>query len=215
MIGKVLVMSTQQPYINCMECGLKVIELRTQPPKLEENKGKRLYFYSGKSSGGSGMVVGYIIFNDMKEICISDKDVMAKATERACVSSDYILKYTNNGEKKIYAIYISNYVKLDKPLPLSYFGIERAPQNWCYGNIVEEKTIKTLINEILTKYPECEIETFYADNKPALLNVFTHGTLPFDVFFIDITNGKINKISEMDYSLKWLYEYWLHEDIFK
>ena len=72
--------------------------------------------------------------------------IPAHLSKSACVSDDYIWKYSNNGYKDITEMKISDLVIYDKPKELSEFHkptlptflkyeddvIKRPPQSWCY-----------------------------------------------------------------------------------
>lgn len=50
-----------------------------------------------------------------------------------CLSWSEIEKYSNYGEKAIYAWHIKNLEIFDTPKKLEDFGLKRAPQSWCYA----------------------------------------------------------------------------------
>lgn len=134
-----------------IESGLKGSELRTRPPKLDPPF--KVYTYE---SGvlGRHKVVNEWICSDMAtwRMCMG---IPAHLSKSACVSDDYIWKYSNNGYKDITEMKISDLVIYDKPKELSEFHkvgytetkesvtwltrdeekswqISRPPQSWCY-----------------------------------------------------------------------------------
>ena len=140
-----------------IESGLKTSELRTRPPKLKPPF--KVYTYE---SGGLGRhkVVNEWICPDMQtwRMCMG---IPAHLSKNACVSNEYIWKYSNNGYKDITEMKISELVIYDKPKELSEFcrngecarcgwfengkcyksdaqnninnhRVKRPPQSWCY-----------------------------------------------------------------------------------
>lgn len=102
----------------------KPIELRKSHPNTEEPF--RVYLYETKV--GRGMVVGECICWFMEKAY--QRSYSATMVEGSCLSVDQINAYAKN--KPVYGWYLAKVTEYKKPRPLSDFGIERAPQSWCY-----------------------------------------------------------------------------------
>ena len=159
---KSVLMSINSVHNANIESGLKLSELRTRPPKL--NPPFKVYTYESGALGRHKVVNGWIC-NDMEtwRICMG---MPAHLSKNACVSDEFIWKYTNFGYKDITEMKISNLVIYDKPKELSEFysicekrnchlcdwereydscgcnrkkPITRPPQSWCYVDHPTEK----------------------------------------------------------------------------
>lgn len=141
-----------------IESGLKGSELRTRPPKLEPPF--KVYTYESGALGRHRVVNEWIC-----KSMITWKMYMgipAHLSKVACVSNDYIRKYSGEDYKDITEMKISDLVIYDKPKKLSEFkkagflteeewlaylypnthchyeawakkfDITRPPQSWCY-----------------------------------------------------------------------------------
>ena len=140
-----------KPHTDNIKLGIKISELRTRPPKI--NEPYRAYIYETLKNGGCGKVIGeFIAFNENTyRICTG---VPKHLTITACVTAEEILRYTKNGKKDLTEISISDLKIYDKPKELSEFSlfnprtyflesgyqmlthkIERPPQSWCYVEV--------------------------------------------------------------------------------
>lgn len=147
MIG--VLFSINKPHTDNIMSEIKKIELRTAPPKID---GAYIGFiYETKKNGGSGKVIGeFMAYNESSyRVCMG---VPKHLVIEGCVSEKDILKYTNNGEKDITAISITDLVRYEKPKDLSEFKgrklvwrgnnhiheyekLTRAPQSWQYVEV--------------------------------------------------------------------------------
>lgn len=101
-----------------IESGRKRAELRTRPPKCELPI--RVFTYeSGKN--GRHKVTNEWICRDMREY--KDGDYPSSLSPVSCVPMSYINEYTDNGRKKLTAMYISDLKVYDKPRELSEFYV--------------------------------------------------------------------------------------------
>ena len=100
-----------------IESGSKSSELRTRPPKLEPPF--KVYTYESGALGRH-KVVNEWICRDMEtwRMCMG---IPAHLSKNACVSNEYIWKYSNNGYKDITEMKISDLVIYDKPKELNEF----------------------------------------------------------------------------------------------
>lgn len=98
--------------------GTKKNELRTKPPKIECPF--KVYNFDTVSSGGCGKVVSEWICDSMEtyRICMG---IPKHLLDTGCVTSNEIMKYTENGNKDLTAMHISNLVVYDEPKGLSEF----------------------------------------------------------------------------------------------
>lgn len=152
---KAILMSIKHRHNENIHSGAKTNELRTKPPKIECPF--KVYSFDTVSSGGCGKVISEWICDSMEtyRICMG---IPKQLIDTGCVTSKEILKYTDNGNKDLTAMHISNLVIYDKPKALSEFQkcytskninnpdfhykkqmlkpLTRPPQSWCY---VEEK----------------------------------------------------------------------------
>lgn len=145
---KAILMSIKNKHICNIHSGLKTNELRTLPPKIDCPF--KVYNYDTETSGGSGKVVSEWICDSMTTYLIYI-GIPIHLINTGCVTASEIMKYTNNGDKNLTAMHISNLVIYDTPKELSEFekpheyiyqsyrrknsffkGITRPPQNWCY-----------------------------------------------------------------------------------
>ena len=156
---KSIILSIKHRHNENIHSGAKTNELRTKPPKIECPF--KVYNFDTVSSGGCGKVVSEWICDSMEtyRICMG---IPKHLLDTGCVTSNEIMEYTDNGNKDLTAMHISNLVIYDKPKELSEFRkpcvvnpcinrsfcdktsnyccpqcmLTRPPQSWCY---VEEK----------------------------------------------------------------------------
>lgn len=153
---KAILMSIKHRHNENIHSGAKTNELRTKPPKIECPF--KVYNFDTVSSGGCGKVVSEWICDSMEtyRICIG---IPKHLLDTGCVTSNEIMKYTDNGNKDLTAMHISDLVIYDKPKDLNEFKkinrdcfysdlglaipncdkckeptcfIQRPPQSWCY-----------------------------------------------------------------------------------
>lgn len=153
---KAILMSIKHRHIENIHSGAKTNELRTKPPKIECPF--KVYNFDTTSSGGCGKVVSEWICDSMEtyRICMG---IPKHLLDTGCVTSNEIMKYTDNGNEDLTAMHISNLKIYDKPKELSEFKkinhgcfysdlglaipncdkckeptcfIQRPPQSWCY-----------------------------------------------------------------------------------
>ena len=123
-ISEDIVISIQPKWVSKFDDGSKTDELRkTSPAHIKEFPFK-VFIYETKP--GAGSVVAEA---DCIDITITaDTEKAAKAT---AVPIDIAQKYLNGGDARIW--HFENYKRYDKPLPITDFGMEKAPQSWCYA----------------------------------------------------------------------------------
>ena len=129
---KTVMFAINKPHTDNIKLGIKISELRTRPPKI--NEPYRAYIYETLKNGGCGKVIGeFIAFNENTyRICTG---VPKHLTITACVTTEEILRYTKNGKKDLTEISISDLKIYDKPKELSEFykdGILNY-DDWLYG----------------------------------------------------------------------------------
>lgn len=153
---KAVMFSINKPHTDNIVTGIKTIELRTKPPKIEDTY--KAYIYETSKSGGCGKVIGeFTAYNEETyRICMG---VPKHLIIEGCLSEYEICKYSDNGKKDITAISITDLIRYDKPKELSEFKkinrdcwyadlglakrdcpkcrnvecfLTRPPQSWCY-----------------------------------------------------------------------------------
>lgn len=153
---KSIMLSIKHRHNENIHSGAKTNELRTKPPKIECPF--KVYNFDTTSSGGCGKVVSEWICDSMEtyRICMG---IPKHLLDTGCVTSNEIMKYTDNGNKDLTAMHISNLKIYDEPKELSEFKktnrdcvysdlglaipncdkckeptcfIQRPPQSWCY-----------------------------------------------------------------------------------
>lgn len=105
--------------------GKKTKELRKSKPANIQYPFK-VYIYETKA--GAGAVVGEYICKD-----ITTTDIAIIAEKGSCMPLENVQEYM--GDSKICAWDISEVKKYENSLPLTYYGLLKAPQSWCYINI--------------------------------------------------------------------------------
>lgn len=85
----------------------------------------RVFLYETKAQKGAGAVVGECIC-----YCADEVQDYSIVTDFSLLTEWQLAKYARG--RKIYAWFLAEVVKYDKPKPLSAFGLGRAPQSWCY-----------------------------------------------------------------------------------
>jgi len=115
---KSVLFSINKPHTDNIMNNIKTIELRTKPPKI--NGVYIGFIYETKRNGGSGKVIGeFTAYNeDTYRICMG---VPKHIVIEGCILAQDILRYTNNGQKDVTAISITNLIKYNKPKELSDF----------------------------------------------------------------------------------------------
>lgn len=100
-----------------IESGLKGSELRTRPPKIKPPF--KVFTYESGSLGRHKVVNEWICRSMTTwRMCMG---IPAHLSKKACVSNEYIWKYSNNGYKDITEMEISDLVIYDKPRELNRF----------------------------------------------------------------------------------------------
>lgn len=115
---KSIILSVKHRHNENIHSGAKTNELRTKPPKIECPF--KVYNFDTVSSGGCGKIVSEWICDSMEtyRICMG---IPKHLLDTGCVTSNEIMKYTDNGNKDLTAMHISNLVVYDEPKELSEF----------------------------------------------------------------------------------------------
>ena len=125
---KTILMSIQAAHNANIECGNKTSELRTKPPKIEPPF--RVLTYESGLDGRHKVVNEWIC--DRMTTWLMYMGLPGHLSIVACVSNEYIWKYSNGGKKNITEMKISGLKIYDTPKDLSEYGLKRPPQSWCY-----------------------------------------------------------------------------------
>ncbi len=129
-----IMQSIHKTWDSLIFAGSKNLELRKSKP-IGIRYPAKVYIYETKQFGGCGMVVGdYVLKFEPSESLFENRDkLMSILSVHSCVSPQDIMNY-HAGKGTIYAWRISNVQKYDHPMNLTDFGLEKAPQSWCYLN---------------------------------------------------------------------------------
>lgn len=130
---KAVLISIQPPHTENIFSFRKEIEWRTKPMP----RGKH-YCYETKNGGGAGKVIGeYTIWSVVRYDNISR--IPEGIIVLGCVPKAFLHAYSKG--RPLYAHYICNPIRYDKPKELSEFSkygfdrpawLKRPPQSWCY-----------------------------------------------------------------------------------
>lgn len=133
--GCSVLLSIRKPYSRQILDGKKKFELRKRKPK---NNCNHILIYE------TSPTMAIIGFAKVSKIHTESIDKIWKLTKgRSCVSKDFFDKYYENKSHGV-AIEIKKVRKLDKPVPLSYLGIERAPQDFMYVRNLKPANLVTV-----------------------------------------------------------------------
>lgn len=126
---RAVMFSINKPHTDNIVSGIKTIELRTKPPKIEDTY--KAYIYETSKSGGCGKVIGeFTAYNEATyRICMG---VPKHLIIEGCLSGDEIWKYADNGKKDVTAISITDIIRYDKPKGLNEFH-RKCEQMACEG----------------------------------------------------------------------------------
>lgn len=142
-----ILLSIQRIHCRRILSGDKVIEIRKTCPNGDIPF--RIFIYETKSDHGAGAVVGECTcyYITAPQFMPSSPIIVG-----SCLLYEQILNYAKG--KPFYGWYVADVIKYDAPRPLSSFGIERAPQSWCY--LKQENKIPQSNEEKLKKdhYPD-------------------------------------------------------------
>lgn len=112
----------------------KTLELRKSVPKAAEWP-LTVLLYETKSKGGAGAIVGQFTCPGF----IGCKGLYATMTSRSLLDAEAIESYAKG--RMVYGLLIEQPQRYAQPVPLERYGITRAPQNWCYVDLAERRTI--------------------------------------------------------------------------
>lgn len=122
---KNIIMSIKPVYANKIFSEEKKYEFRKSIPK---NKFEKVFVYS---SSPKKKVIGCFSIGKIHEFINIEDLINTLNNEEFGIEIDSLRKYFENSEK-MFAISIENVVKYEKELDLVDFGINTAPQNYCY-----------------------------------------------------------------------------------
>ena len=120
-----IIASIKPHYTQKIFSGEKRIEMRKSEPNC--NWPFKVFMYETKGNGGKGAVVGEFIVR----CTFAEKyPFPAALTASACINSQALNDYA--ADKIIHSWYISDAKQYQKVKSLKEFGLNRAPQSWCY-----------------------------------------------------------------------------------
>lgn len=157
---KSIILSIKHRHNENIHSGAKTNELTTNPPEIECPF--KVYNFDTLSSGGCGKVVSEWICDSMEtyRICMG---IPKHLLDTGCVTSNEIMRYTNNGDKDLTAMHISNLKIYDKPKELSEFYIpcysgcskcEYKSWDTAYGGEIKEMVCTVCNRKPLTRPPQ-------------------------------------------------------------
>lgn len=119
-----ILLSVKSKYLKRIYAGTKSIEIRKQVPRKLKPRDIIWFYESGK-----GAVTGLARFYGYK--IIAPKQALVEYGSTMGVTNTEFWNYVGNSKKIVLLgfTFVSNF---DKGLPLSAFGLKRAPQSYCY-----------------------------------------------------------------------------------
>lgn len=106
----------------------KPVEIRKSAPRLPQGENQfRVLLYETRSTGGHGAVVGEAVCFIVEK---AEPPFNVRLSDLSYVDPDTLLEYSRG--KPIYGWYLAYVSKYQQPRPLSDYGLQRAPQSWCY-----------------------------------------------------------------------------------
>ena len=119
-----ILLSVKSKYLKRIYDGTKCIEIRKQVPR-KLNRGDIIWFYES----GKGAVTGLARFYDYK--VVSPNEALELYREQMDVTDTEFWNYVGD-TTEIVLLGFTFVSYMDKGLPLSDFGLKRAPQSYCY-----------------------------------------------------------------------------------
>lgn len=117
----VVILSLHQKWWQKMAAGEKVLELRKSKPQCKAPFRVLVYV-----TGGVG-IVGEFICPEVLEI-----KNFEEAERKSKVPAHDIHNYAAGSRRKVYGWEVAAVAEYYTPHPLKLYGMERAPQSWCY-----------------------------------------------------------------------------------
>lgn len=167
---KIVLVSTRPFFCDLISNGRKGIEVRKSFPK--DGAPFKGLLYQTASRRGVGAVIGEFICTKVMRYTKVGFDGsyepprymrhnragmvfdMSEDLQKMCLSKEQFEKYANGGD--VYGWVISDFKHYEEPKPLSDFGLDRAPQSWCYITTTDAKRDLTAQNA--EKACSCELE---------------------------------------------------------
>lgn len=125
--GRAVLMAIKPQYIEAIFDWRKLFEYRRVAPDHKAmHRGVYLY-----ASSPVKMVVGFFMPGNIYEG--TPEEIWKKTGKKGGMSKADFMDYaTRGGNTRVTAIEIMAAVRLAAEVPLSHYGVERAPQNYCY-----------------------------------------------------------------------------------
>jgi predicted transcriptional regulator len=102
----------------------KIVELRKSKPRTDAP----FHVYLYETRQGRGAVTGECICFIVEKA--AQRPYSCGLLQGSCLSIYQITEYAKH--KPVYGWYLAKVVEYTTPKPLSDFGLQRAPQSWCY-----------------------------------------------------------------------------------
>ena len=134
-MSNIIIQSAKKEHVANILSGKKTYEFRKNKPKA----GKYPYLvllYETKDGGGRGGIVGaYMCSGVLKTNVFAHRNPVADTwrehiAREGCVTVESLYEYAKG--RDIVAWNVRNPITFAEPLPLSKFGLTRAPQSWHY-----------------------------------------------------------------------------------
>lgn len=124
---RAILMSIRKEYMDLIRAGRKTCEYRTNLPAELRVKTMKILLYETKATGGAGAIIGqavcagwWLVWDPAYNIDFIPED----ATEH---EREYIMNTDG-----CYALHLREIRFYDKPVPLSRYGVKKAPQSYMY-----------------------------------------------------------------------------------
>ena len=119
-----IILSVKSKYLKRIYHGTKSIEIRKQiPRKLKPNE--LVWFYES----GKGVITGFGRYQGYK--VVTPKEALEFYTDQMDVTDTEFRNYVGD-TKELVLLRFKWVANMDNGIPLSYFGLKRAPQSYCY-----------------------------------------------------------------------------------
>jgi len=126
---KGIMLAIRPNWASMIYAGVKRNELRKSEPRDKEflrQPERPIYLYET----GTGLITGMCNF-EAATVCTKASDAAFYST----VPPERVLQYGPGRDGKYHLWSVSGAGRFSTPLPVSLFGISRAPQSWCYVEV--------------------------------------------------------------------------------
>lgn len=123
-----VLLSVRPHWCRLIFAGQKSVELRKSAPRLPQGETQfRVLLYETRSAGGRGAVVGEAVCFIVEK---ATPPFNVRLSDLSCVDPDSLREYSHG--RPIYGWYLAYITEYRQPRPLPDYGLQWAPQSWCY-----------------------------------------------------------------------------------